>query len=362
MTRPVSVLIVDDSITARSLMTVALRQDPQIHVVGTAATALEARDMIIKLQPDVLTLDVEMPQMNGLEFLEKIMRLRPMPVIMVSSHTARGADVAIRALELGAVECFAKPQGFPAALPYQGLCALVRHAASARIRGKGADDRPLAPAVNATPMRDPPLVAIGASTGGVEALTEVLGSYPADCPPTVITQHMPAAFTDGFARRLDRLCAPNVRIAEDLMPVKRGQVLIAPGGAHHLQVVRRNGVLMARLYAADPVNGHRPSVDVLFQSVAHHVGRHAIGVILTGMEYDGARGLLAMRQAGARTLGQDEESSVIYGMPKAAFDLGAVERQLPLDRIAGGILRLAGQLSEGTPSTRSIIATPETLA
>jgi len=334
--RPVSVLIVDDSLTARSLMSVALRQASGLHVVGTAATVLEAREMILRLQPDVLTLDVEMPHMNGLDFLAKIMRLRPMPVVMVSAHTAQGADSAIRALELGAVECFAKPASGEG---YAELAPVVLRAAMARLRGRGPDHEIAGKKIAATmtPGRVMPVVAIGASTGGVEALTEVLNGFGADCPPTVITQHMPAAFTDGFARRLNTICAPSVRIAEDRAILRPGQVYIAPGGLRHLQVVKRGVEAFCQLVEGDAVNGHRPSVDCLFHSVARSMGSRAVGVILTGMENDGARGLLAMRQAGARTIGQDEATSVIYGMPRAAFELGAVERQYPLGRIARAI-------------------------
>ncbi|WP_338036367.1 response regulator [Neokomagataea tanensis] len=230
--RPVSVLIVDDSITARSLMTVALRRDPLITVVGTAATAFEARDMIMALKPDVLTLDVEMPQMNGLEFLEKIMTLRPMPVVMVSSHTRRGADTAIRALEIGAVECYAKSVTRPGHSVYEDLPLVIHRAAKAHIRQtkKGEDVRDFSPIIRNSELHSP-LIAIGSSTGGVEALSEVLRRFPVNCPPTVIAQHLPGAFSEGFAKRLDHLCAPKVRLAQHLAPVTQGEIVIAPGGS-----------------------------------------------------------------------------------------------------------------------------------
>ena len=328
----VRVLVVDDSATMRSLIAAVLRRDPEIEVVGTAEDPLDARAKIKALNPDVLTLDVEMPNMNGLEFLEKIMRLRPMPVVMVSTLTQAGTDVTLAALEIGAVDAVAKPAvGIPASEAFHDLADKVKSAARARVR-------PLEPrAVQAQQdgyHADPNhILAIGSSTGGVEALLTIISAFPADCPATVITQHMPATFTRSFAARLDKSTAATVREAENGAVLKPGHIYVAPGGAYHLTVTAGR----CRLVEADPVNGHRPSVDVLFESVAR-TGRPMTGAILTGMGRDGARGLLTMRQAGARTFGQDEASCVVYGMPKAAFDLGAVERQLPLGRLAPAIL------------------------
>lgn len=342
---PIKVLVVDDSLTMRNLISAALRQDPEIEVVGTAADPIEARAAIKALNPDVLTLDVEMPNMNGLEFLEKIMRLRPMPVIMVSTLTAAGTDVTLAALEIGAVDAVAKPAtATPEA--FHDLIGKVKAAARSRVRARSD-----APAPTAAPVdyrADPRhVLAIGSSTGGVEALLTVLGGFPADCPATVITQHMPATFTASFAARLDRVCAPKVTEAVDGAPLAPGHVYIAPGGAAHLEVA--SGMTpRCRLVASDPVNGHRPSVDVMFESIAA-LNRPMTGVILTGMGKDGARGLMAMRDAGARTLGQDEATSVVYGMPKAAFELGAVERQLPLHRLSSAILELCAD-----PAARSV--------
>lgn len=341
---PVRVLVVDDSATMRSLISAVLRRDPEIAVVGTAADPLEARAAIKELNPDVITLDVEMPNMNGLEFLEKIMRLRPMPVVMVSTLTQAGTDVTLAALEVGAVDAVAKPApGVPAAEAFADLADKVKVAARSRVRPL---ENRAAVAHDSSYRADAQhILAMGSSTGGVEALLTLLSAFPADCPATVVTQHMPATFTRSFAARLDKVSAARVCEAFDGAPLTPGQVYIAPGGETHLEVSGGR----CRLVAADPVNGHRPSVDVLFESVAR-LGRPMTGVILTGMGKDGARGLLAMRQAGAATLGQDEASCVVYGMPRAAFELGAVERQLPLNRLAPAILETCAARSAAPKS------------
>ena len=332
----VRVLVVDDSLTMRGLISAALRQDPEIEVVGTAADPIEARAAIKALNPDVLTLDVEMPNMNGLEFLEKIMRLRPMPVVMVSTLTAAGADVTLAALEIGAVDAVEKP-AVASAEAFQELIGKVKAAARSRVRPR-SETPASAAAPNACHADPRHILAIGASTGGVEALLTILSGFPADCPATVVTQHMPASFTASFAARLDRVCAPAVAEASEGAPLEPGRVYLAPGGVAHLEV-SSGSTPRCRLVASEPVNGHRPSVDVMFDSVAR-LDRPMTGVILTGMGKDGARGLLAMREAGARTLGQDEATSVVYGMPRAAFELGGVERQLPLHRLSSAILEL----------------------
>lgn len=343
MTAPIRVLVVDDSATMRGLISLALRRDPGIEVVATASNPLTARDAIKAHNPDVITLDVEMPGMNGLEFLDKIVRLRPTPVIMVSNLTGEGTETAIEAMQIGAVDCIAKPAPSDAQ-PFAELPSKVKAAAGARVRPRSVlqaeakqreqqQRRPLIAAYEP----DGRLMAIGSSTGGVEALSALIGQLPANCPPTVIVQHMPPDFTASLAARLDRLNAPKVVEAKDGEPIETGCVYIAPGGTKHLEVDDNQG-LRCRVRAGDPVNGHCPSVDVLFGSVANVMKSKAIGVILTGMGRDGAQGLLAMRQAGARTIGQDEATSLIYGMPRAAFEVGAVERQLPLDRIANAVL------------------------
>jgi two-component system, chemotaxis family, protein-glutamate methylesterase/glutaminase len=335
--KPVRVLVVDDSATMRSLIRHKLSRHSGIEVVGEAGDPLEARSAIKALNPDVMTLDVEMPNMNGLDFLEKVMRLRPMPVVMVSTLTRAGADATLEALELGAIDCIAKPSvSDPDA--FADLPLKVIAAAHAQVRASNspvvAAPQPAAPSFS--PGR---IVAVGASTGGVEALLRVLSTFPKDCPPTLVTQHMPAAFTPSFAARLDRACAPKVKEADDDMPLQPGLICLAPGGIGHLEVAGRDGAWRCRIRRDEPVNGHRPSVDVMFSSVARAVGSRAVGVVLTGMGRDGANGLLELRRAGAATFGQDEASSVIYGMPRAAFELGAVERQLPLGRIGAEVIR-----------------------
>ena len=335
MRAPIRVLIVDDSPSMRAALDRILRQDPEIEVIGHAPEPSAARQMIKDLNPDVITLDIEMPGMDGLSFLEKIMRLRPMPVVMCSTLTARGADATIEALRLGAVDCIQKPSGNAQEMAQNAalLCATVKTAAGSTVRRLAAPVRAAASSPGA--QRDM-IVAIGSSTGGVEALFSVLGSLPADAPPMLVVQHMPAAFTGGFAARLDRDCEINVVEARDGMPVERGTVYIAPGGESHMELIGTAGRRI-RLRRSDPVAGHRPSVDVLFHSVAK-VGRAAVGVILTGMGSDGAAGLLAMRHAGARTLGQNEASCVVYGMPRAAFEKGAVERELSLSAMPEAII------------------------
>lgn len=347
MSAPARVLVVDDSATMRGLISAVLNADPDITVVGQAADALEARQAIKQLDPDVVTLDIEMPNMNGLEFLDKIMRLRPMPVIMVSTLTHRGAEATIAALEIGAFDCVGKPQPGDTH-PFRDLADKVKAAARSQRKSMITSNRAAAPAVTAVSdyRAGRKIVAIGASTGGVEALITVLQKFPANCPPTVITQHMPHTFTKSFAERLNRLCAPTVQEATDGARLEVGRVYLAPGGERHLEV-HSAAAPCCRLVDHPPVNGHRPSVDVLFDSVAELAGRNAIGVILTGMGRDGAAGLLKLRHAGARTFGQNEKTCVVYGMPRVAYELGAVETQLPLGSIGEEILKTAAARKEG---------------
>lgn len=336
MTKPVRVVVVDDSASMRAVLNRILDADPEIEVVGLAPEPHAARAMIKELNPDVVTLDVEMPGMDGLSFLEKIMRLRPMPVVMCSTLTARGTEVTIEALRLGAVDCIAKPSGNPLEIARDAdhLRKTVKAAARSRVRQGLSVASACVPPRAGSPLRDV-VVAIGSSTGGVEALFSVIAGLPADCPPVLIVQHMPAGFTGGFAARLNSVCGVKVVEAVDGSVVERGTVYIAPGGERHMEL--SPGQPRIRLRAAEPVNGHRPSVDVLFRSVAR-LGTGAVGVILTGMGTDGAEGLLAMRCSGARTLGQNQETCVVYGMPRAAFELGAVERQLNLSAMPEAIL------------------------
>jgi two-component system, chemotaxis family, protein-glutamate methylesterase/glutaminase len=336
----VRTLIVDDSAAMRAALHQILSSDPEIEVVGAAPEPHAARALIRALNPDVVTLDVEMPGMDGLSFLEKIMRLRPMPVVMCSAATAHGTDVAIEAMRLGAVDCIAKPSGSPLAIRHDAaeICRAVKEASRTHVRThRRALARPIARGRNAT--RDT-LIAIGASTGGVEALFHILSRMPEDSPPILIVQHMPEAFTDSFARRLDAACKLTVREARDGMAVARGLALLAPGTHQHMQL---SGGMRGcvRLVGGDPIGGHRPAVDMLFQSVAP-LGPSAIGVILTGMGRDGAQGLLAMRAAGARTLGQSADSCVVYGMPRAAAELGAVEQEYDLAALPEAILAACG--------------------
>lgn len=336
----IRVLVVDDSPTMLQLVANVLESDPAIEVVALAPDAATARQAIKDFSPDVMTLDVEMPNMNGVDFLEKVMRLRPMPVIMVSTLTAKGSETAIEALHLGAVDCVPKPTSSNPD-SFDELPRMVKIAAQSNMRARPAQ-RSLAPAATSAVKDFKPgakIVAIGSSTGGVEALISVVSKLPAQCAPTVITQHMPANFTAALASRLDNNCAAKVVEAMDGAPLRIGHVYLAPGGGAHLEVFGRENY-SCRLRSGDSVNGHRPSVDVLFNSVARYAGAKSVGVILTGMGRDGAAGLLAMRENGARTIGQNEATSVVYGMPKAAFELGAVGIQLPVDKIGNEIMNL----------------------
>jgi two-component system chemotaxis response regulator CheB len=330
------VLIVDDSPTMRGVIAARLRADPAIEVIGQAADPHEAREAIKQLNPDVITLDIEMPNMDGLAFLDKIMRLRPTPVIMISTLTQKGADVTLRALEIGAFDCISKPGSGPSE-GFDQLPDRVKAAAAARQRL-----RRLTTVIRENHSSFEPdgrIVAIGASTGGVEALMTILSGFPKNCPPTIISQHMPATFTQSFARRLNTICAASVSEASSGAPLLAGCIYIAPGD-HHLELSHTTPS-RCRLSEGPKVNGHRPSVDVMFGSVLRTVGHRAIGVILTGMGRDGAEGLRGLRDAGCETLGQDEATSVVYGMPRVAFEIGAVMRQLPLEQIGNRILRMA---------------------
>lgn len=348
-TRKVRALVVDDSALIRQLLTMLLSEDPEIEVVGAAHDPFDAREKIKALNPDVVTLDVEMPKMDGLSFLQKIMELRPMPVVMISTLTQANSDVTIKALEIGAVDFVAKPTtNVAAAMEALGdqLRTKVKGAARARVQARKAlraAAPPPPPRPRGSFKQTGKIAFIGASTGGVEALRELLSHYPEDCPPTLITQHMPERFTASFAARLNTLFPMTVVEAADDLPIQPGHVYIAPGGAYHLQIARKGTQFVCRLIDAPLMSGHRPSVDMLFRSAAQLIGRNAVGAILTGMGKDGAEGLLEMRKAGASTFGQNEESSLIYGMPQAAFNCGAVMTQYPLDKIADAILNACGK-------------------
>jgi len=340
----IRVLIVDDSALVRQVLRALIEDHAGLEVVGCAPDPFVAREMIKQYRPDVLTLDVEMPRMDGLAFLEKLMRLHPLPVVMVSSLTERGSEVTFRALELGAVDFIAKPKlniAQELAAYAEDIAHKLRAAARARIRPRGEPVIP-APALRAPLPGSERIICIGASTGGTEALKEVLLALPADAPGVLVTQHMPPGFTRSFAERLDRLCALRVVEARGNERVLPGHVFIAPGDAH-LQLKRCGANYKTALSDAPPLNRHRPAVDLLFESAATCAGKNAIGVILTGMGRDGARGLLAMRRAGAFTIAQDEASCVVYGMPREAVALDAACEQWPLRDIAG---RLVARLRE----------------
>ncbi len=341
----IKVIIVDDSALIRELLTSILSADPEIKVVGAARDPLIAREMIKAHNPDVVTLDIEMPRMDGLAFLEKIMTLRPMPVVMISSLTQAGADATFRALEIGAVDFVAKPtmdlRSGVSELSDE-IIRKVKAAARARVRGGRREPRPATAANAPIGYRSTEkIVAIGASTGGVEAIREVACALPADSPAILITQHMPEKFTTSFAQRLDTLTKTKVVEAQGGERVLPGHIYIAPG-SRHLELARSGANFVTRLHDGPPVSGHRPSVDVLFHSVADVAGENSVGVILTGMGRDGADGLAAMRKAGARTIGQNEASCVVYGMPKAAYEVGAVEREYPLSEVAEALLSACG--------------------
>ena len=333
---PIRVLVVDDSAITRKFISRILSDDADLEVVGHASNPIEARHAIKALDPDVITLDVVMPEMNGLEFLRKIMELRPTPVIMVSNVTQEGAATTIEALEIGAIDCVAKPSTTTDDFSEE-LVRKVKVAAKAKLpRPQPREFHQVATRSGGKFDGSPVLIAIGASTGGIEALTTILQDFPENCPPTVITQHLPARFTQSFADRLDRHCRSRVSEAKDGALLLPGNVYVAPGGDAHLQIVRSD-TLRCKLLRSDPVNGHRPSVDVMFESVAANCRQRAIGVILTGMGQDGANGLLRIREAGGRTIGQDEATSLIYGMPKAAAEIGAVQRQAALGSVVSEI-------------------------
>ncbi len=330
----IRVLIVDDSRTMRAVIRAVLMRDSEIDVVGEAGEPYEAREAMKRLNPDVVTLDVEMPKMNGLDFLEKIMRLRPTPVVMISTLTQEGAAASVEALALGAFDVVGKPDAAALRGGFDGLPQIVKEAARSQVgRLAGGGGR-----ASSAPAFQPgdKYVFIGSSTGGVEALSAIIDGFPENCPPTLITQHMPELFTASFAERLNRTSRATVAEAYSGAPLRPGCVYIAPGGARHLKVTSGPSPT-CRLEEGDLVRGHRPSVDVLFRSAAR-LGERAVGVILTGMGADGAEGLKAMLTAGAHTIGQDSATSVVYGMPRAAYELGAVRRQAPLTQIAKEIL------------------------
>ncbi len=339
----IKVIVIDDSLLICSILQGIINLQDDMQVVATAPDPLAARELIRRHNPDVLTLDIEMPKMNGLDFLDSLMRLRPIPVIMISTFTVRGAEVTMRALELGAVDFIPKPKGNV----QQGLQNYARDIAdkirmAAKVRCKrravAAEEQNTAlPLLNDDAISREMLLIIGASTGGTEAIKNVLIHLPADSPSILITQHMPEGFTKSFAAHLDSLCTVRVKEAEHGDKVLPGHAYLAPGHSH-LLLNRRSGQYICELSQSEPVNRHRPSVDVLFDSAAVHAGKNALGVILTGMGRDGAAGMLAMRNAGAHTFAQDEDSCVVFGMPKEAIARGGVDEILPLSKIPASLM------------------------
>ncbi|WP_286946695.1 protein-glutamate methylesterase/protein-glutamine glutaminase [Acetobacterium sp. UBA5834] len=333
----IKVLIVDDSLVFRESLSREISKDPDIEVVGTATDPYMARDLIIKLKPDVLTLDVEMPKMNGIEFLKKLMPQYPLPVIVVSSVSKNVLD----ALDAGAVEFVTKPNvtrpGGMASFVNE-LIIKIKIASTAKVGNRKSDYTPSRPVANQGIDTMSKIIAIGASTGGTDAIHTVISGLPRDMPPIIIVQHMPPVFTKLYAERLNNTCELEVKEAEDGDALRPGRVLIAPGN-FQMRLAKRGTGYIVKCTQEEKVSGHCPSVDVLFDSVAAVAGRQSVGVILTGMGRDGANGLLKIKKTGAYTIGQDEKSSVVYGMPMVAYNIGAVDKQLPLDRIADEIIR-----------------------
>ena len=348
-----TVIVVDDSALVRSILTQIINNQSDMECIGAASDPFVAREMIRNLNPDVITLDVEMPRMDGIDFLSKLMRLRPMPVVMVSTLTERGADVTLRALELGAIDFVAKPKiGIADGLNQlaQEITEKIRIASKAHVRkltqaaaptaegGAGAPARTVTQIASVGRLSTEKIIFIGASTGGTEATKEVLMQLPPDSPAVMITQHMPPGFTKSYAARLDGLCRIRVAEARDGERVLPGHAYIAPGG-QHLSVERSGANYIARVQAGEPVNRHMPSVEVLFKSAARVVGPNALGIMLTGMGADGAKAMREMRDAGSYNLVQDEASCVVFGMPMEAIKLGAVDEVLPLEAMADAVTR-----------------------
>jgi two-component system chemotaxis response regulator CheB len=348
----IRLLIVDDSALIRKMLTEIFSSSPDIEVVGTAADPILARDKIKKLAPDVLTLDVEMPRMDGLTFLRNLMRLRPMPVVMISTLTEQGAAVTLEALEIGAVDFVAKPKMDVAeSLNHYAADIINKVKSAARSNVRARDARTVEKKTRSSSSSSVPkvhfkttdkIIALGASTGGTEAIKDVVAGLPDNTPPIVISQHLPAAFSESFAKHVNQASAMTARLAKDGQQILPGNIYIAPGDKH-LLVVRDGARYICKLDDGEPVNRHKPAVDVMFNSVAQNVGANAISVLLTGMGADGAKGMKAMHDAGAKTLIQDEASSVVWGMPGEAYKLGCADYVQPLDQVAKQIITLASQ-------------------
>ncbi len=345
--RKIRVLIVDDSALVRKLLTQVINNEPDMQVIGTAPNPFIARDKIVKFRPDVMTLDIEMPRMDGLTFLDKLMHHMPLPTVIVSSVTAEGCATSLKALEIGAVEVIPKPDAaYSIAAIEERLVLAIRSAAQACVRKRVKEETP-EPGIN-KPLAIPTtnkLIAIGASTGGTEAIKQVIKTFPPNIPATLIVQHMPPNFTKAFTRRLDSICAAHVKEAEQDEPLQPGKILVAPGN-YHLQLRRDGASYYVKLKQGPQVWHQRPAIDVLFSSVAEYASNNAIGVILTGMGKDGAAGMLKMKNAGAINIAQDEASSVVFGMPKAAIDANCVDYVEDLNAIPNRIIKCLKKLSQ----------------
>lgn len=367
MTEKIRVLTVDDSGLMQKLLKSALSQSPQIELIGQAMDSAEARNMIKQHNPDIITLDVEMPGMNGLEFLERLMNARPMPVIMFSSHTAEGTEITLKALELGAVDFLQKPRvGLDKSLDYLVECLIPKILTFGKSRPRTLRDTMISLQKSGNNIQDKQqkisganvkydLIAIGSSTGGVTAIREVLESLPNNLPPIVITQHMPEGYTARFAERLNRDCSMTVVQASNNQELENGHVYIAPG-THHLKISKRGSHYVTELLDGNTVSGHKPSVDVMFQSIAKASGNNkTVAIMLTGMGRDGAQGMLELKQLGCPTIGQNKETCVVYGMPRAAYEIGAVDIELPLDGIASGLLEILCGTNSNSVSKRKAV-------
>ena len=337
--RKIRVLIVDDSALVRKILSTGLANDPEIEVIGTAQDPYAARDILVEQKPDVITLDVEMPKMDGVSFLKKFMHKFPTPTVMISSLTEQGKRITIEALEAGAVDIIEKPKiGLTDKLPEMMADICKRVKAAARVNVKYLNKTPAATlkstmSAASLDQSTDKVIAIGSSTGGVEGLARILPLFPAGSPGIVIVQHMPSGFTKSFAERLDKICPTKVKEAKHNDRVTAGTILIAPGGNQHMEVYRSGGEYRVRLVTGEKVTGHRPSVDVIFKSVARYVGKNTVAVLMTGMGKDGAHGLLEIKNEGGITFAQDSKTSVVWGMPGAAVEIGAAQSEVSLDDI-----------------------------
>ncbi|AGT08738.1 protein-glutamate methylesterase/protein-glutamine glutaminase [Paracoccus aminophilus] len=346
--RTVRVLVVDDSLTMRRLIRLALSADSRIEVVGEARDAAQAKQRLAELKPDVMTLDVEMPGVSGLDLLAELMTTQPIPVVMVSTETHRGSAAAIEALSLGAVECVGKPTDATRAEAFSALPDVVVMASQAKVTKRSPEALQVRAPSSASFIWNGRYVLIGSSTGGVEALEKILQSFPKNCPPTVIVQHMPESFLANFAQRLNGRISPTVQLASTGAPLLPGNIYLAPGGETHLTLAGQRGSPVCQLIEGEKRSGHRPSIDNLFDS-AVFLGDYAVAVILTGMGRDGADGMLRMRKTGSNTLAQDKDSSVVWGMPRAAYENGATQNLVPLHYMSDAILQACGRQTK-TPA------------